>query len=310
MSAVGAHLGAAADAPASDDALIESKPPHICVDYLSHEWKDEDMWNSWKAMTKRKNEIANGVRLENASWRTWAKQRGKLKTVSPDTLNWLKESDVTWLYGPLHGDAAPVPPPKVSSMADRLGIDEGGRQHKPILKYRTLSQVLTTPLAEAERLPPPTHHEVPVTATQRVRDAPGLVSAMRAGARPKGRHIRFNTAVEQCIAVDYDEPNCYGDYDEYGSSDSADDEGECASEVLAIQDNPRTAGGRDAPHTIAKLAPTRLKCVDEPRVHPPGRAPAAALYDTRELDAQYSLADETPIAHELRWDEDLEGRDV
>lgn len=335
MSAVGAHLSGAADAPASDDALIESKPPHICVDYLSHEWKDEDMWNSWKAMTKRKNEIANGVRLENASWRTWAKQRGKLKTVSPDTLNWLKESDVTWLYGPLHGDAAPVPPPKVSSMADRLGIDEGRRQHKPILKYRTLSQVLTTPLAEAERLPPATHHEVPVTATQRVRDAPGLVSAMRGGAPPKGRHIRFNTAVEQCIAIDYDEPNCYGDYDddEYGSSDSADDDdgdgdgdgddgddddGECASEVLAIQDNPRTAGGRDAPHTIAKLAPTRLKCVDEPPVHPPvhppghppGHSPGHPPYDTRELDAQYSLADETPLAHELRWDEDLEGRDV
>lgn len=74
--------------PAPDDAQIESKTPEICVDYLSHEWKDEDVWNSWKAMTKRKNEISNGLRLENASWRTWAKQRGKLKTISPETLNW------------------------------------------------------------------------------------------------------------------------------------------------------------------------------------------------------------------------------
>ncbi|KAF8902336.1 hypothetical protein CPB84DRAFT_1678865 [Gymnopilus junonius] len=39
-------------------------------------------------MTRQKNEIANGVRLENASWRTWWKQRNKLKTVSPETLNW------------------------------------------------------------------------------------------------------------------------------------------------------------------------------------------------------------------------------
>ena len=39
-------------------------------------------------MTKQKNEIANGVRLENASWRTWWKQRNKLKTISPETLNW------------------------------------------------------------------------------------------------------------------------------------------------------------------------------------------------------------------------------
>jgi hypothetical protein len=28
------------------------------------------------------------ARLENASWRTWAKQRNKLKTISPETLNW------------------------------------------------------------------------------------------------------------------------------------------------------------------------------------------------------------------------------
>lgn len=74
--------------PAPDDAEIDSHGARICVDYLSHEWKDEDVWSSWKAMTKRKNEIANGIRLENASWRTWAKQRGKLKTVSPETLNW------------------------------------------------------------------------------------------------------------------------------------------------------------------------------------------------------------------------------
>lgn len=33
-------------------------------------------------------QIANGVRLENASWRTWAKQRGNLKTINPETLNW------------------------------------------------------------------------------------------------------------------------------------------------------------------------------------------------------------------------------
>lgn len=40
-------------------------------------------------MTRHKHEIANGVRLENASWRTWQKQRNKLRTISPETLNWL-----------------------------------------------------------------------------------------------------------------------------------------------------------------------------------------------------------------------------
>lgn len=74
--------------PMPDDSGITTRLPSICVDYLSHEWGEEDVWTSWKAMTKHKSEIANGVRLENASWRTWAKQRGNLKTISPETLNW------------------------------------------------------------------------------------------------------------------------------------------------------------------------------------------------------------------------------
>ncbi|SPO29173.1 related to REG1 - regulatory subunit for protein phosphatase Glc7p [Ustilago trichophora] len=132
------------NAPAPDDAQIESRMPTVCVDYLSHQWTDEDVWSSWKAMTKQKNQIANGVRLENASWRTWAKQRGNLKTISPETLNWLKDSDVTWLYGPLHEHVESVPPPKLATTADRLDLDDGHRV-RSILKHRTISDMLTTP---------------------------------------------------------------------------------------------------------------------------------------------------------------------
>lgn len=77
-----------ANGAAPDDSGITTRLPSICVDYLSHDWAEDDVWTSWKAMTRHKTEIANGVRLENASWRTWAKQRGKLKTISPETLNW------------------------------------------------------------------------------------------------------------------------------------------------------------------------------------------------------------------------------
>ncbi|CDW99306.1 hypothetical protein [Sporisorium scitamineum] len=132
------------NAPAPDDAQIESRMPTVCVDYLSHQWTDEDVWSSWKAMTKQKNQIANGVRLENASWRTWAKQRGNLKTISPETLNWLKDSDVTWLYGPLHEHVESVPPPKLATTADRLDLDDGHRV-RSILKHRTISDMLATP---------------------------------------------------------------------------------------------------------------------------------------------------------------------
>jgi hypothetical protein len=70
-----------------DDTAV-SDLPRGQVDYLSHEWREEDVWRSWRSMTRLKNEITNGIRLENASWRTWWKQRNKLSTVSPETLNW------------------------------------------------------------------------------------------------------------------------------------------------------------------------------------------------------------------------------
>jgi hypothetical protein len=76
-----------------DDNLIGiipgiQHPPKIYVDYLSHDWKKEDIWTSWKVTTKQKKELANGIRLENASWRTWTKQKYNLKTIDPNKLNW------------------------------------------------------------------------------------------------------------------------------------------------------------------------------------------------------------------------------
>ena len=73
--------------PVPDDTAFETLPDGQ-VDYLSHNWTEEDVWRSWRSMTRQKNAIANGMRLENASWRTWWKQRNKLKTISPETLNW------------------------------------------------------------------------------------------------------------------------------------------------------------------------------------------------------------------------------
>jgi hypothetical protein len=137
---------------APDDSALTTLPRGQ-VDYLSHEWQEEDVWRSWRNMTRQKNEIANGMRLENASWRTWWKQRNKLKTVSPETLNWLKDSDVTWLYGPLHTAVEWTPPPKpkpdetehkMASARDRLDLSEP--KHKSILKYRSISEMLTSDL--------------------------------------------------------------------------------------------------------------------------------------------------------------------
>ena len=74
-------------APAADDSSVEEEPSRH-VDYLSHDWREEDIWASWRYVTARKNDYSNGVRLENASWRTWAKAKHNLGTISPETLNW------------------------------------------------------------------------------------------------------------------------------------------------------------------------------------------------------------------------------
>lgn len=72
---------------ALDDNTIKPEPTRH-VDYLSHEWKEEEIWASWRYMVSKRDVYQNSARLENASWRTWAKCKYKLKTVSPEKLNW------------------------------------------------------------------------------------------------------------------------------------------------------------------------------------------------------------------------------
>jgi hypothetical protein len=72
---------------AEDDTAIRAQPTRH-VDYLSHNWREEDIWSSWQFIVSRRGTYSNSARLENASWRTWIKNKYKLKTVSPETLNW------------------------------------------------------------------------------------------------------------------------------------------------------------------------------------------------------------------------------
>ena len=74
----------------SDDIWSERGPaPSRQVDYLSHDWQESDIWSSWQYIRKEKAGYPqNAARLENASWRTWTKSKYKLKTITPETLNW------------------------------------------------------------------------------------------------------------------------------------------------------------------------------------------------------------------------------
>ncbi|KAK4056040.1 protein phosphatase regulator [Microbotryomycetes sp. JL221] len=306
----------------ADDSGITTRLPSICVDYLSHDWQEDDVWASWKAMTKHKAEIANGVRLENASWRTWAKQRGNLKTISPETLNWLKDSDVTWLYGPLHTNVDAVPPPKESTMSDRLGLeplrtlDENQQvkmaaaaasnaasdavapqkplasassrtevKTKPILKHRSLSDILLPPgssspvledseLVSEDQGTISIHHArsdshlvrlnslnrkkkkgSPLTSPrsespERASDASSPVAH---APKREHRHISFNHRVEQCIAVDADEsasarrqPSALANSVTQSTTNEEADDDDDEEDVLTFKSSPRmTSNGPD-----------------------------------------------------------------
>lgn len=74
-------------AVAEDDTAVRNEPSRH-VDYLSHDWREEDIWSSWRHIVSKRKVYGNSARLENASWRTWTKAKYHLKTVSPETLNW------------------------------------------------------------------------------------------------------------------------------------------------------------------------------------------------------------------------------
>ncbi|KAL5320407.1 hypothetical protein ACEPPN_011208 [Leptodophora sp. 'Broadleaf-Isolate-01'] len=100
--------------PETRDCAALCLQPCGNVNYLLHQWREDDVSASWKHLvTKRKtwgdiSELDHSswkrhntvARLENASWRTWSKLRFGLRTVNPKTINWLKHCDDTCLYGP------------------------------------------------------------------------------------------------------------------------------------------------------------------------------------------------------------------
>lgn len=182
---------------APDDNFVTQRPRGQ-VDYLSHEWQEEDVWRSWRNMTRQKNEIANGVRLENASWRTWWKQRNKLPTVSPETLNWLKDSDVTWLYGPLHTatDEKPQRPPGIPPSTPNT-TEAPPRTTKPILKYRSITELLTSDLPTSPVFTPPESEDEPSRSPSPPAVKPGT-SAPSPGIvfkRPQLLHTKSDTHI-------------------------------------------------------------------------------------------------------------------
>jgi hypothetical protein len=76
-----------------DDTAIKTQPSQH-VDYLSHQWREEDIWSSWRHIVSQRRVYGQKSRLENASWRTWAKSKYRLRTISPESLNWYSSTQL------------------------------------------------------------------------------------------------------------------------------------------------------------------------------------------------------------------------
>ncbi|KAG2199492.1 hypothetical protein INT47_009946 [Mucor saturninus] len=254
---------------AEDDFESQQKrnvrQPEMCVDYLSYNFDEMDLAASWRVMTKQKKDVVDGIRLENASWRTWAKQRNNLKTISPQTLNWLKDSDVTWLYGPLHTvirtEEDPFLTPRKATTEETLGLmvpHVEKTQLKSALKKVTTADLLKRSASELLDISPPEqHHPQPrKLSIAEVNNEYQAVSPAVLATHRQPR-LRFNHQVEQCIALT-DEEREHGDITEEGDSMDDDDMDDDIDDSDDDTDQIHTSYN-DRPRSIKKIAPARLK---------------------------------------------------
>lgn len=70
-----------------DDYAVEEEPSQN-ADYLSYEWKFEDIWATRRYIRSQESNFRKRVRLENALWRAWTKINYRLYTLPARVLNW------------------------------------------------------------------------------------------------------------------------------------------------------------------------------------------------------------------------------
>ncbi len=251
-----------------DDSCLLQPESQVHVDYFSHNWKEADLVASWRTLTSSKASPAqpeNVQRLENASWRTWMKSKFHLGTIPPEAVNWSKDADITWLYGPLYSCDALLEDSLNDNKLLKNSKNSSSNSHsnelrrcvsntpaesstasfkrKPILKRRSLSQIM----ADKSNLNLENLHSQTSNITNSyssssytwsnsfnsVSSSIGSTSTSSTWSKKASRRIHFNETVEQCIVVDHDDEsltsssmsNDIDHLDFTSDSDSEDDAG-------------------------------------------------------------------------------------
>ena len=207
----------------------------------------------------------------------------------------MKDHDVTWLYGPLQTDIGKQMNLDSAPAAGELSRTNSFTSKKPILKKRSLSEImlrrsissstLIQQATDALRAQQPASrlHDRPVLGQRAFSDfprssysdTPSTPSAngdtsSKASTTTSGRqtpcskrHIHFNNKVEQCIAINEEHDHC--DYHSAIQEDSDSEEELLTMKPVASKANknsrettPRNSFSSDS-KTIAMLPSTTLK---------------------------------------------------
>jgi ankyrin repeat protein len=83
---------------AQDDIYIKREVSTRSVDFLTYEWKGDELMASWRHAASTSCEFENRERLANASWRTWSKVYHKTEEVPPSSVNWYYDHSLYALF--------------------------------------------------------------------------------------------------------------------------------------------------------------------------------------------------------------------
>ncbi|RSL39052.1 hypothetical protein CEP54_016374, partial [Fusarium duplospermum] len=187
------------------------------------------------------------------------KVKNDLKTTPPESLNWLKVCDVTWLYGPLQSGRKALHCTQIEPSSASLSKNDSYMDFSKtsILKKRALSEVML-------------QRQMPTASLLKQAAASPNAGEIRASygtmvTNAKRKSIRFNEHVEQCIIVEVE-----GDDNE--SDDNGSNYGVMMKRIKTKRSPlPRQKALKWKParrKTIAMLPPTTLKHwerIPEPR---------------------------------------------
>ncbi|KAI9311269.1 hypothetical protein BX666DRAFT_1881928 [Dichotomocladium elegans] len=185
---------------------------NVHVDYLSHKWTAHDVIRAniqtrkqiRAVMSKLSADPASRVlrlehqrlvRFQNALWRQMARTcTGQLgrdnPLIDPSSVDWQKESDITWLYGPLYTDDDDDSPPSRATYDRPLGL-------KPALKKSSTS--LYEHRSIDDRIPSFSSIASSATTASSISQPPTPIASISSAAAHNG--VRFSP--ESTIRVQY-----------------------------------------------------------------------------------------------------------